>query len=112
MIFGAKPFDSSKEDLNPRIKTRNIDDNKVEVLPQVFAELDITADQFIKSLQCKKCMYIDGKFTGKGYEEISKYTLKIYYDEYERIITDNYIKIAKAKYDFENGLHTIETFLV
>ena len=67
--------------------------------------------QFLENLQHNKYFSKDGKYTSKGYEEISKYTLKIYYGEYERMITDNSIQIAKAKYDFEEGLNTIECLL-
>lgn len=112
MIFGEKPFDN-KEDLNPRIKTRNIDDNRQEVLPQIFRlkKVQITADEFLNNLKHDSYFFRDGKFTGNGYEEISKYTLKIYYGEFERIMTEDSIIIAKASYDFERGLSIIETFM-
>lgn len=108
IIFGEKPFDN-KEDLNPRIKTRNIDDNKVNVLPKIFT-MDgkkITAFEFINYIQCNKCFFKDGEILTKGYEEISKYTLKIYYGEFERKMHEN-IQIVEAEYDFESGLKPLE----
>jgi len=111
MIFGGKPFDN-QEELNTRILTRIINSNKVEVLPLIFTldDEEISACDFLKKLMRHKKFFNNDEFTSKGYEEISKHTLKIYYGEYEFIKIDMPIKIINARYNFENGLQHINTF--
>ncbi len=112
MLFGEKPFDE-KGERSTRIRTRIIDENKVEVLPQML-EIDgrqRSAIDFIQEQKDKKSYFQDGEFTNKAFEEISKYTLKIYYGEFDIIKTDGFVKITKAKYDFERGLQPFESFL-
>lgn len=118
LIFGMRPIGIEEKGGMLRIKTRLIEDIKLDVLPSMFEYNDeyLTAEDFLNKISKKeKFLKTNGTLNSYGVDEISKHTVKISRGEYElrnegveRINKSfPFVLIVNSDYDFRYGLRDI-----
>ncbi|ATZ60993.2 MAG: CRISPR-associated helicase Cas3' [Methanosarcinales archaeon Met12] len=121
IIFGKKPFRDEENGGRMRIRTRRIDRQKFDVLPQIFKyeNKEISAENFIQKVHADDKFAKNGKLNTDGINEISKYLLKISPWRYfsinhgkeDLIGSYKFIRIGNRPYTFEFGLQDLDTII-